>query len=314
MAKANKALPLKRYVQNQLLIVVMGLLLLYFLITQAQYLSDYTNALNKFDPFWLVLVIGATFLTFYASTIVTIGASQKRLKFEQVFVLQLAAAFVNRLTPKSIGGVAVTERYLENSGVKRTDAVATVSLSYLCGVLVHFGLLFLIVTFFNDRAIPLVIPSGWTTIVILFGLLVVASLSLIPKVQRVIVEYIQAGLRNLARVITSPYKVLQLFGGSAGVTLSFGVAFYFSLRAFGILMPVEEVILIYLGATIIASAAPTPGGLGAAEASLVGGLLAFGIATGPAVTAVLAFRLVTFWLPVLPGILALKYLRLRKML
>ena len=58
---------------------------------------------------------------------------------------------------------------------------------------------------------------------------------------------------------------------------------------------------MYLGASIIAAAAPTPGGLGALEAAVVAGLTGVGMESGAAVAAVLSYRLVTYWLPILPG-------------
>jgi glycosyltransferase 2 family protein len=45
------------------------------------------------------------------------------------------------------------------------------------------------------------------------------------------------------------------------------------------------------------------------EAALVAGLTAVGAPTGPAVAGVLVFRLLTFWLPILPGWLACRALR-----
>ena len=57
----------------------------------------------------------------------------------------------------------------------------------------------------------------------------------------------------------------------------------------------------YLGAVVIATLAPTPGGLGAFESALIAGLTGFGLASGIAVSATLTFRLATFWLPILPG-------------
>ena len=58
---------------------------------------------------------------------------------------------------------------------------------------------------------------------------------------------------------------------------------------------------MYIGAAAIAAAAPTPGGLGAIEAALVAGLTGVGMQGGPAVSAVLLYRLATYWLPVAPG-------------
>jgi uncharacterized protein (TIRG00374 family) len=69
------------------------------------------------------------------------------------------------------------------------------------------------------------------------------------------------------------------------------------------------VALAYLGGSAVGAASPTPGGLGAVEAALVAGLTALGAPAGPAIAAVLMFRLATFWLPIAPGWFAFRRLR-----
>jgi undecaprenyl-diphosphatase len=66
---------------------------------------------------------------------------------------------------------------------------------------------------------------------------------------------------------------------------------------------------VYLGAAAIGSVAPTPGGLGALEAALAAGFVAAGAPSGPAVATVLTYRLITYWLPVLPGVVFYRLLR-----
>jgi uncharacterized membrane protein YbhN (UPF0104 family) len=63
---------------------------------------------------------------------------------------------------------------------------------------------------------------------------------------------------------------------------------------------------VYLGARLVASAAPTPGGLGALEAAVIAGLSALGMAVGAAASAVLIYRLLTYWLGVPVGWVSLK--------
>ena len=70
---------------------------------------------------------------------------------------------------------------------------------------------------------------------------------------------------------------------------------------------------VYLGGAVVSAAAPTPGGLGAMEAALVAGLTHLGLHDGKAVASVLTFRLLTYWLPILPGYLALHDLRRRNL-
>jgi glycosyltransferase 2 family protein len=55
----------------------------------------------------------------------------------------------------------------------------------------------------------------------------------------------------------------------------------------------------------------TPGGLGAIEAALVAGLTGIGMSSGLAVSAVLLYRLATYWLPVAPGWVSLRLLQRR---
>ena len=71
---------------------------------------------------------------------------------------------------------------------------------------------------------------------------------------------------------------------------------------------------VYLGSSIIAAAAPTPGGLGALEAALVAGLTGVDVDSGIAVAAVLSYRLLTYWLPILPGWLSFRSLERRNLI
>jgi len=78
--------------------------------------------------------------------------------------------------------------------------------------------------------------------------------------------------------------------------------------------PFASVAVVYLTGSALGSIVPTPGGLGAVEAALTAGLRAAGVAGGVAVSGVLLFRLLTFWLPVPAGWAALKYLERQQLL
>jgi undecaprenyl-diphosphatase len=95
--------------------------------------------------------------------------------------------------------------------------------------------------------------------------------------------------------------MLMLFGGSVLITLAYVGALAASVQAFGGGPGVILIAAVYMGAAAIAAAAPSPGGLGAIEAALVAGLTGVGMQAGPAVSAVVLYRLATYWLPVAPG-------------
>jgi hypothetical protein len=88
---------------------------------------------------------------------------------------------------------------------------------------------------------------------------------------------------------------------SALTYLASAAALAASVQAFGGGPGLVALGAVYLAAAALAAAAPTPGGLGAIEAALVAGLTGVGMQAGPAVSAVLLYRLATYWLPVLPG-------------
>ena len=118
----------------------------------------------------------------------------------------------------------------------------------------------------------------------------------------------------MVAVLRQPVRAAQLFGGSAGITGAYALTLAASVYAYGGHAALLPIIAVYLVGAAIAAASPTPGGLGAIEAALVAGLTAVGVAVGVAVAGVLTFRLLTFWLPIIPGFLALRYLQHRRWL
>ncbi len=66
-------------------------------------------------------------------------------------------------------------------------------------------------------------------------------------------------------------------------------------------VPWDGVLLAYGAAQIVSSLPVVPGGLGLVEGSLAVILAAYGIARGPAISAALAYRLVSFWLVIAVG-------------
>jgi glycosyltransferase 2 family protein len=119
----------------------------------------------------------------------------------------------------------------------------------------------------------------------------------------------RAAAGEIVGVFRSPLRVAALLGGAVGTTLSYVLALGASIAAFGGGLSVPQIGVAYLGASLVGNAAPTPGGLGAMEAALVAALTGFGMANAAAVSAVLTFRLATYWLPTLPGWFTFHYMQ-----
>lgn len=76
-----------------------------------------------------------------------------------------------------------------------------------------------------------------------------------------------------------------------------------ALAAVGDSTPLSLILLAYFVAQMLAQIPLTPGGLGFVEAGLTGTLALVGVAAGDAVLATLAYRLVSYWLPIPAGAL-----------
>ena len=81
------------------------------------------------------------------------------------------------------------------------------------------------------------------------------------------------------------------------------------LRAFGQSASLAALILVNTFVSLFAGFMPVPGGVGVAEAGLTAGLIAIGIPDGVAASTAIAYRLVTFYLPPLWGVFAVKCLK-----
>jgi uncharacterized protein (TIRG00374 family) len=86
------------------------------------------------------------------------------------------------------------------------------------------------------------------------------------------------------------------------------------VAAFGRSVPIASIAVVYLTGIAVGSILPTPGGIGGVEAALTAGLTAAGLPGAVAVSSVLLFRLLTFWLPVPVGWVALNYLERKQVL
>jgi uncharacterized protein (TIRG00374 family) len=93
-------------------------------------------------------------------------------------------------------------------------------------------------------------------------------------------------------------EAILLIGGRIGFDY---FALLCALRATGAKPNPALVLLAYAATAVIALVPLTPGGIGIVEASLSGLLVLAGVGSASAIIATLAYRLVTYWLPIFAG-------------
>ncbi len=293
-----------------ILLVVMAA---YFVVSHLAQVATAAGALGRADPRWIAVALVAAATSYLLAASVLRASTPLRLPLGRTLAAQLAAASANRISPSGVGAMGVNVRYLERSGSSRPEAMSTVSLGVVAGFAIHLvmiaGLLSVASRRPSFRFGPL--PSWTVGAALLIGVTVGALAARHWQIHRRVLIGIRAAGAHARSIVREPGRVIVLVAASAGISVSYAVALTACLAAVGGHVPVAEVLLVYLAGSAFGAVAPVPGGIGAVEAALIAGVGHLGVHPGIAVAGVLSYRMVTYWLPVLPGIICAAFLQRR---
>ncbi|WP_062382947.1 lysylphosphatidylglycerol synthase transmembrane domain-containing protein [Demequina iriomotensis] len=274
--------------------------------------QDFLDAVKQANGWWMVVGFVWALLTFVGAALALAAFSPVKLPFMRVLLTQVAAAFVSIAVPAGVGPAALNLRLLTKRKVATPLAVATVALVQVSSVVVTvLGLVALTLASGSNGALA-ALPS--TAVVVSFAVVALAlgATLLLPKVRAWAAQRIMPTLRQtwprLTQVLGQPWRLALGLAGNLLLTVGFVGAFQSSLLAFGWDMAVIDVAVLFFVSNAVGAAVPTPGGLGAVEAALTAGLLSAGVPYSIALPAVLVYRLLTYWLRIPLGYVAMKYL------
>ncbi|WP_254895734.1 YbhN family protein [Streptomyces sp. NA02536] len=253
---------------------------------------------------WLLAAAGATCLTWVAAACTRQGAVPERLPGRRLLATQFAAGAANHLLPTGLGASAVNLRFMTVCGLSPARSSAALALYLLAESVGRVGLLAALLVAFPGALTPgSLLPDG------AFGpLLLVAAAGVLACVRRLraaVCSFLRTALGEARSVHALPSRALALWGGALAFPALQATALVLVGVAFGLPVPPAHMAVAYLAATVAVALVPTPGGLGSVEAALVVALVAVGGAAAAATAVVLVFRVITVWLPLLPGALTL---------
>jgi len=304
---------LDRFSPRTLVSVIAGMVGAYLLLSQLADV-DVVALASSADWRWFGVGLVGSALSYLAAAFMLIGFVPERLRLSRTVQVQLAASFVKLVAPAAVGGIAVNTRYLQKAGVPAGQAAASVGASQLTGMGCHVLLILLFGYVTGSGTSGASLPPSRAIIVALLAAAVLTTVVFaIGPLRRLITSRTRslfAGVvPRLLDVLQSPKKITTGLGGTLMLTAAFVLCLDASIRAFGGSLGLATVAVVFLTGNALGSAAPTPGGLGAVEGALSLGLTLAGLPAGTATSAVLMFRLLTFWLPVLPGWAAFSHLQ-----
>ncbi|MEN1887792.1 lysylphosphatidylglycerol synthase domain-containing protein [Streptomyces mirabilis] len=287
----------------------------YFLLTQLTHI-EFGPLFDNAQWGWVAAAALFSAVSYFAAAMALLGFVPERVPFMRAVGAQVAGSFVKIVAPAAVGGVALNTRFLQRAGVRPGLAVASVGASQLFGLGCHILMLLSFGYLTGTEKTPSLSPSrtviaGLLTVAVL--VLVVTSVPFMRKFVSTRVRSLFAGVvPRMLDVLQRPQKLITGIGGMLLLTACFVMCLDASIRAFGHQQPttlsLASVAVVFLAGNALGSAAPTPGGVGAVEATLTVGLIAVGLPKEVAAPAVLLYRLLTLWLPVLPGWLFFNHL------
>ncbi len=274
--------------------------------------ASFGHLLRSADWRWALVALALSAATYVGATLSISGFVSERLSFGRTLFVQLASSFVTLVTPAAVGGAALNVRYLQRRRIPAAVAVASVGVSQVVAFVMHILLLTVFAAIAGSSTKSAIRPPTWAYFVVA-GLVVLAGVVLaVPAGRRMVRARLSPTfgqvLPRLLEVAQRPRKLAEGIGGVLLLSLTYILCLSACVAAFGGSVPIAKVGFVYLTGSAIGSIIPTPGGLGAVEAALTAGLTAAGVHGGIAVSAVLLFRLLTFWLPVPIGWAAMNYL------
>ncbi len=270
------------------------------------------STLREVNWKWGIVALALSASTYVGATISLSGFVANRLSFFRTLLVQVAGSFITLVTPAAVGGAALNIRYLQRRKIPAAVAAASVGVAQVVAFVLHIVLIVIFATIAGSSAGEHIQPPRWAWFV-LAGLVVLAlAVFAIPAGRRELRARLSPMLGQvlprLLDVAQRPRKLALGIGGALLLSLSYILCLAACVAAFGRSVPLASIAVVYLTGSAIGSILPTPGGLGGVEAALTAGLTAAGLPGAVAVSAVLLFRLLTFWLPVPFGWAAMSYL------
>ncbi|ORX06150.1 lysylphosphatidylglycerol synthase transmembrane domain-containing protein [Mycolicibacillus trivialis] len=298
---------LTRFSRTQLIQLVLLVALVYVAYPFISTLPTFFSQLRTANWWWALVGLSVSSLTYVGAAAALWACANGAVSFRNLSIMQIANTFAATSTPAGIGGLALSTRFLQKGGLTTTRATAAVALQQSVQVIVHVVLLI----FFSAAAgvsadLSHFVPSA-TMLYLIAGVAlgVVGTFLLVPKLRRWMAVAIGPRLKevsgDLLELAREPKRLALIVLGAAGTTLGAALALWASVEAFGGGTTFVTVTIVTMVGGTLASAAPTPGGVGAVEAALIGGLAAFGVSAAIAVPSVLLYRVLTCWLPVFIG-------------
>lgn len=303
----------KKY-KNYILLIIILIAIGFVLIPQLDSLKESLLTLRSANTIWVLVALVVFFSGVFILTLQYMTLAIKKLVFDLTLQVECSELFVSRILPSGVGTVALNMYYLTHEKHSASQATAVVAANGLSNaiaysILIFVGFLASGFTFDMQHSAVEDVPTN-AILLMAFTIIVVSALLYhIPVIKQKSKKFFKSLLKNVESYKDRPKSiafavVLNGLGSLTGI-----LTIYLSAKALSIDLSVAQALLTYTAGNIMASLVPTPGGLGSAEAGIFAGLTISGLSSADAISVTMLYRLISFWIPLIPGYVAFWHLR-----
>jgi len=308
----------KRTLQIVCVLAVAGLVLLL-----APGLGEVRHHLDEAQPEWVALAVAFEALSCVSYVLMFRPVFCQNMPWRTSWEIGLAELGAGSIVPASgAAGLALGAWILREGGMP-AEQIARRSVAFF---LIKSSVNFIAVAVLGTvLALGLVGPdlSLWLTAVPAAGaVLVIAVVLVVPrlgvgapvpddagrtrKAIREVRKALVGGAREAVQMVRS--RNLLVIAGALGYWAWDNAVLWATFHAFDYSPPITVILMGYLIGQL-GGLLPLPGGLGGIDAGLIGTLIVYGTPAAITVAAVLVYRVILFWLPLLAGAVAFISLR-----
>lgn len=292
--------------QRRFILLAILLLLAYILIPQISALRESLQTLSEASPPYILLAIGLTFITYFFSSQIYLQLVKRPTSFKSILLIQVATALTSRLAPTGVGAAGLNVLFLRRTHTL-SEALAVMVTASTAGIIVHFCLLAIVATtaplpgdlnISISRSIAVLIGS--------IALAIVMLLVIFKRLRRKIIRAVSSTISHIGSYRHQPRTLAITVGYATVLSLIYVSALMACSQALGLHLPFNQIFLIYTFSVLTGAATAIPGGLVGVEAGLTSGFIAYGTLPSTALAVALLYRLITYWLPLIPGLMAFR--------
>ena len=265
---------------------------------------------------WLAVALIVGQLNRLSDAWAALGACDEPLPYGPTVGLELAVSFINLAVPCTAARISIETRFYQRQGIPTAKALTFGALAGLSLFVVQVTVL-LATTLFGTSSLDFsnADTSTVTGVVRKLALLAVVGLLvglLVVVLTRRLREWVGSALRQALEALHGMQSIRRwgpLLGGNLITQVLLSWTLGFCVLAFGYHVSFVDLMVTTVVVSLFAGLMPVPGGIGVSEFALTACLVAIGVPQAAAVSAVITYRLVTYYLPPLWGYFALRWMR-----